>query len=118
MNSPKCRKTPRRSRRRVAVASAPFYHVTPNYNLYGIDRKGLLTAFSKNLRNAIFVVKRSYIDWAITHVALRHGVAESALVVLGVQVGANQFRKLVDGVYYCKSDIARECLSGLPQRKA
>lgn len=54
---------------------AMFYHVSPRKNQASIRRTGIDPAFSRGSSQAIWLVSRGKILWAIAHCAERHGVS-------------------------------------------
>lgn len=72
------------------------YHATPRKNLKSILKRGLLTSKSRGKRAVIWLHSDDNWTWAISHVAKRHGVSESDVVLLCIDI---DHRYLIEPLY-------------------
>jgi hypothetical protein len=83
-------------------------HATPLCNVLSIIRRGLLTAYSHCKR--VWLHERGKTQWAVQHVARRHGCKRHEVIVLEVEVPAGTLRRHGQGVFHCDRDIGPQAL--------
>lgn len=77
-----------------------LYHCTPRRNLRGIRRGGIDPAYARSNTERSYYVTAGAIDWAIPHVAMRHGVDEREVIVLECRVPRKWLTRFRRGVWY------------------
>jgi hypothetical protein len=84
-------------------------HATPIARLASIYRWGLNPAFSQGALKCVWLHTPGRSPWAAVHVARRHNVAASAVVVLRVLVARRWLRRNRRGVWTCNRIIPASC---------
>jgi hypothetical protein len=92
---------------------ATLYHATPSENLPSILKSGLLCSKSKGALKAVWAVQRQGIAWACMHVAFRHSVPITDVVVLAIDVPKVWLRRSQKNLYYIPRDIGLECFGAM-----
>lgn len=84
-----------------------FYHWTHNTNLGMILREGLRPDLATGSKKSVWFVDSDYQEWALIHVAARHGWNVKDLVCLKLEIPENLYCKSSrDGVYFSNARIA------------
>ncbi len=89
---------------------AILLHVSPRRNLPSLYRNGVSPAFSRGARAECWYCSPSRRPWALEHVAERHNVALSDVVVLRVNVRRDLLTRRGRGVWTCPR-VVRNILS-------
>lgn len=77
-----------------------LYHCTPRRNKPSIRREGIDPAYSRSDTERSYYVTAGSLDWAIPHVAMRHGVDERDVIVLKCRVPRGWLTRFRRGVWY------------------
>ena len=85
-------------------------HCTPRRNLPSIYRLGVSPAFAQGPRAECWFCAGSRRAWAVEHVAERHGVDPSDVVVLRVNVARHLLTRRGKGLWTCPR-VVRDILS-------
>ncbi len=80
-------------------------HATPRRNVRSIFLSGLLPGMARGKLKAVWLHASSRTAWATAHVAGRHHVAESDVVIITVRVPRSWLRRNRRGVWYCSRPI-------------
>lgn len=90
----------------VTDRTLTLYHVTPERNWFSILQIGLKKDSSMGRLKAVWLVSKTNLAWACTHVSARHSVSPGALVVFEVRVRRRHLkRSKVRGAWYCVNDV-------------
>lgn len=87
-----------------------LFHVSPRRNLSSIYRVGVSPAFAAGARAECWFCSASKKAWAVEHVAERHGVPVSEVVVLRVNVRRSLLTRRGRGVWTC-ARVVRSVIS-------
>lgn len=90
-----------------------MYHATPAENLPSILRRGLLKARSKGRLKAVWAVPAAGIPWACMHVAWKHGVPITDVVVIEMDVPKSWLRRSQRNLYWMPCDVSPERFGGM-----
>jgi hypothetical protein len=80
--------------RKVTNRTMTLYHVTHKNNWFPVRTMGLIAEFSQSRRETVFLVTKSKIGWAISHVAKRDGLPESEYIVVTVRVRRSKLTRM------------------------
>lgn len=81
--------------------SMVVYHVTPEENVFLINKNGIDPRYSRGKMKASWYVSRRNIEWAIIHTSVGHHEPIENLVVCAVHVMGNDMYKFNrPGFYY------------------
>ena len=79
-----------------------LYHVTHRRNIASIDTRGLLPAKSTGKEQAVWLVSRSLVPWALGHTAAKRGRGPiTKLVVYRCEVARSKVRRFARGTWRC-----------------
>lgn len=82
------------------------YHVTLKTNWMPIGVMGLQVSYSSGAMDAVWLVSKHKLQWAVQHVCNRYGVKPHDLCVVRVRVRRSWLRRnKVKGAWYCVRDI-------------
>jgi hypothetical protein len=82
-----------------------LYHVTPARNLESISYNGIDPGFTTREVRDVWLVRGSKVGWAIAHVAKRHDVLPSEVIVLRCHVPRSWLRRRKAGVWSTEQTI-------------
>lgn len=91
---------PRKSNRLVTIQ-----HATPRRNVRSIFLTGLQPGLAKGKLKAVWLHASNRTAWATAHVARRHHVPESKVVILTVRVPRSWLCRNRKSVWYCSRPI-------------
>jgi RNA:NAD 2'-phosphotransferase (TPT1/KptA family) len=103
-------RSPARERASGAVS---LRHGTPRRNLGSILRTGLRPDRARGKLKAVWLHTRARTDWAVTHVADRHGYEEEDIIVLEVELPRSAVRRACRGIWICREVISPLCVVGI-----
>ena len=92
-----------------------LFHTTPAENIESIDRKGLLLCKSRSPFKAIWLHSKSLIDWARSHVSIRHGTRPGAVMTLRVSVPRSQITRHGKGLWISRRTVDPVRIHGSPR---
>jgi hypothetical protein len=92
-----------------------LFHTTPADNIENIDRKGLLICKSRGPYKSIWLHSKSRIDWARSHVSIRHATRPGAVLTLTVSVPRSWISRRGRGVWVCSRTIDPVRIHGSPR---
>ena len=100
----------RKARQRGAVS---FRHATPRRNLDSILRIGLRPDRARGKLKAVWLHTPARTDWAVMHVADRHGFEEEDIIVLEIELPRSAVRRNRRGIWTCQAVISPLCVVGI-----
>lgn len=77
-----------------------LFHCTPRRNACSIAAEGIDPGYALSDTERSYYVTAGSLDWAVSHVAMRHGVAESEVIVLKCRVPRTWLTRFRRGVWY------------------
>lgn len=88
-----------------------LYHCTHRRNVPSITAEGIDPAYAMSDTKRSYYVTAASLEWAIPHVAMRHGVAESEVIVLKCDIPRMWLTRFRRGVWYATRILPPERIS-------